>query len=260
MSELDSSKNINTSKKRINSDIEDSKNNFIDIMACSIAHDLNNLLTAVSINLNFLESSKKPSSESNKYIKDASSATEVAMRMTRRLFSLSGCCKGTKEKININELLRSSANIISSSEEGKFNISIDDDVEFIYADISQMEQLFHNLLLNAVEATVDKTGESILDISAENKVINYFQAKSMCGFKAGEYILFKIKDNGAGISSDLKEKIFELNFTTKKEGTGLGLYTCKWVVENHDGCIDVESEKGVGTTFNVYLPRSVEAA
>ena len=107
----------------------------------------------------------------------------------------------------------------------------------IHADESQLQQVFMNILLNAVEA-VGSNGEVI--VGTEN---------------AGAHMLVFIRDTGMGITKENLSRLFEPFFTTKKNGTGLGLAICQRVIEEHRGKIEIHSEPGKGSAFIITLPR-----
>ena len=107
----------------------------------------------------------------------------------------------------------------------------------IHADESQLQQVFMNILLNAVEA-VGSNGEVI--VGTEN---------------AGTHMLVFIRDTGMGITKENLSRLFEPFFTTKKNGTGLGLAICQRVIEEHRGKIEIHSEPGNGSAFIITLPR-----
>ena len=112
---------------------------------------------------------------------------------------------------------------------------------YIRADRDQLLRCFNNLLKNAIEATQQRN-PGIIDI-------NYVISKNN--------ILLSIKDNGNGIPEQMRDKIFEPNFTTKSSGTGLGLAFVKNSIENADGRVWFETIQGVGTTFYLSLPAAV---
>ncbi|MFM7839765.1 MAG: sensor histidine kinase, partial [Chitinophagaceae bacterium] len=108
----------------------------------------------------------------------------------------------------------------------------------IFADKTQVNRLFTNLLQNAVEAAAHRN-PAVVKIWEETE---------------GSYIRINIQDNGEGIAADMLSKIFTPNFTTKTSGTGLGLAMCKSIVENIQGEIGFQTELGAGSTFYVRLP------
>ena len=112
----------------------------------------------------------------------------------------------------------------------------------VFCDKKMLTQVFVNLIRNATEAINEKYphGGGLICITSES---------------AGENrIMIKIQDNGTGIEPEVREKLFKFKFTTKKDGTGIGLHLSKMILKLHEGGITVESEKGVGTTFFIYLP------
>jgi signal transduction histidine kinase len=111
-----------------------------------------------------------------------------------------------------------------------------DDIE-IYCDAKQMEIVFSNLILNSIQA-----------IEAKGKIM--IQASEV-----DDSVMIDVIDNGRGISKEDLPKIFEPLFTTKQNGTGLGLASCKSIIENHGGTIECSSIVGKGTVFTVSLPK-----
>ena len=111
----------------------------------------------------------------------------------------------------------------------------------IISDRVQMNRLFTNLILNAIEAKTDVN--AVVNIRIEQKIVT-------------KGILVALKDNSGGIPSDMKKNIFTPNFTTKSSGTGLGLAMCKGIVEQANGRIWFETEEGIGTTFFIQLPKA----
>ena len=110
--------------------------------------------------------------------------------------------------------------------------------QLIRADKTQINRLFTNLILNAIQS-VPSEREAVITVSE---------------LITDRHIIIKIKDNGQGISEEISLKIFTPNFTTKSSGTGLGLAMCKRIVEQSEGKIWFETEVGTGTTFFVKLP------
>jgi CheY-like chemotaxis protein len=119
----------------------------------------------------------------------------------------------------------------------------------VEADEGQVSQVLNNLIINAAHAMHD--GGTVQVYCG-----NVFVARDDLPLTKGNYILISIMDHGFGISKEHLSKIFDPYFTTKQKGSGLGLSTSYSIVKNHGGHITVESDKGIGTTFQVYLPAS----
>jgi len=154
--------------------------------------------------------------------------------------------KDSFELVDIHEILTEITFLESkSSNQNELNIIQNFDVSLppISGDENSLKQVFLNIIKNAKEA-----GSSKVTIEISTRWITDYK------FKNENAISIDIKDNGAGISKEAIEKIFTPFYTTKKEGTGLGLFLAYQIIAKHGGAILVESEIGKGTTFRVYLP------
>ena len=119
-------------------------------------------------------------------------------------------------------------------------------------DRNQIQQVLNNLVINAIQAT---PGSGTLLVSAENVSVDREQPIGTLAL--GDYVRISLEDSGAGISPEHLSRIFDPYFTTKTTGSGLGLSTSYSILRNHGGLIQAESQIGVGTTFFIYLPRSL---
>ena len=147
------------------------------------------------------------------------------------------------KKASITEIFQSIESMISSSSlvHGvNININLSNDNRYILCDESQIKQVILNLCKNAVEVVIGKDEAKIIIDSGYNE--------------STDEIFIRVTDNGPGIPQENLEKIGTPFFTTKKNGTGLGLSTCFRIIKNHKGRISVESEFGKGASFTVFLP------
>jgi two-component system NtrC family sensor kinase len=118
-------------------------------------------------------------------------------------------------------------------------------------DVGQIQQVLLNLLNNASDAIEDRAAGDAVDpaeFKREIEIKAWFD-------EAREKLMVSIRDNGTGMAAEILSKIFNLHYTTKKGGHGLGLYNCKAIVEQHGGTLTAESKLGEGTIFTVTLPR-----
>jgi CheY-like chemotaxis protein len=129
----------------------------------------------------------------------------------------------------------------------------------VNADPVQMHQVLINLCTNAAHAMRRKGG--VLEISVTNAAFAQAAPPPLPDMKPGEYVVMEVRDTGHGMTREVKERIFDLFFTTKEqgEGTGLGLSVVHGIVHSHGGHITVESEVGKGSTFRVYLTKFEKA-
>jgi len=125
----------------------------------------------------------------------------------------------------------------------------------VYVDGSQIDQVIMNIFINARDAM---PSGGIITVNTQNVEINKTFCSKNTWAKPGNYILIKISDTGHGMDSDTKRRIFEPYFTTKgiDKGTGLGLSTAFGIISQHNGLLNVISEKDKGSTFEIYLPFS----
>ena len=126
-------------------------------------------------------------------------------------------------------------------------------------DPTQLHQVLMNLCVNARDA-MPQGGR--LSLAARNVRVDEQYSAMSPELHPGLYVVFEVQDTGLGIPPEIRERIFEPFFSTKKpgKGTGLGLSTARTIVKNHDGFISLDSEMGRGTTFRVFLPASLETA
>jgi two-component system, cell cycle sensor histidine kinase and response regulator CckA len=131
---------------------------------------------------------------------------------------------------------------------------VQDDLWLCEVDKNQISQVVENFVINAQQAMPNG---GTITVSAQNISLS---ANEHASLPAGKYVQLSIQDEGVGIPEDFLPRIFDPYYTTKPKGHGLGLTTCYSIITRHGGDIDVESEPGKGSTFNLYLPASVKSA
>lgn len=141
-----------------------------------------------------------------------------------------------REDVSVVKLLKTVIDDIDAPK--RIQVILPDQDARIYVDVKQMQTVFSNLILNAIQAIEDR-GKIMIQVLDSDKDT-----------------VIEIIDNGHGIEKDNLDHIFEPLFTTKQNGTGLGLASCKAVIENHDGTIDCSSIVNKGTAFTIRLPKA----
>ncbi len=226
-------------------------------LAGGVAHDFNNLLTTIMGNaeLSLLKVAENhPLKES---LKQISGAAERAAQLTRQLLSFSRKEITQPQLFNLNESLIKLRKILSRllGEDIDCQYQLAPDLKWLHADPTQIEQVILNLVVNARDA-MPRGGK--LGIRTENLILDEeFQSRHR-GVRPGHYIKLTVSDNGVGMDPDLAARIFEPFYTTKPEGTGLGLSTVYGIVKQLAGQIELHSQKGKGTTFEIYFPTAGE--
>ena len=223
-------------------------------LAGGIAHDFNNILTAIlgNIGLAILEGQIAP-----KVLDRLSQAEQACLRaqaLSRQLLTFAKGGTPIKKIISIGKLLKESVGLNLSGSKSRGELSIPDDLWSVEADEGQISQVISNLLINADQAM---PGGGVIKIKAENILV---EDEPNLPIAKGKCVKLTITDEGTGISSKYLDKIFDPYFSTKQKGSGLGLTTAYSIIKNHNGHISVESQLGVGTTFQIYFPPSEAGA
>jgi PAS domain S-box-containing protein len=221
----------------------------VGVLAGGIAHDLNNILTAIEGNVSVALASARSRKGVVKRLLEAEKACVRARTLSRQLLTFAKGGEPVKAVLSVPEILEDSTSLALSGSSIRPVFSVDEDIWSIEADEGQIGQVIANIVMNAKES-MPNGGDVI--ISAENVGL---QSDSPTQ-KAGPQVKITIKDRGVGIPPENLGRIFEPYFTTKPDGKGLGLTIAYSIVKKHDGYIEVDSEVGRGSTFHIYLPAS----
>ena len=243
-----------TEKLRIEAQFQQAqKMEAIGTLAAGIAHDFNNLLMVVQGNASLMLLSKEPDSQDYEGLKSIEQHVSMGARLTKQLLSFAKGGRNMVRPADLNEILKANAEMFGRA---KKEISIyskyQKDIHLVAVDEGQIEQVFLNLYINAWQAMPDG---GKLFVETKNVILDEDFVRPF-GVIPGEYVKASITDTGVGIDKTIQSRIFEPFFTTKEvgRGTGLGLASAYGIIKNHGGIIEVHSEKGKGTTFEVYLP------
>ncbi|MFC1537462.1 PAS domain S-box protein [Gemmatimonadota bacterium] len=225
----------------------------VGVLAGGIAHDFNNILSVILGNVSlakmFMMKDKGPASES---LTDAEAACGRARDLTQQLLTFSKGGAPVKKTASLSVLLKEASEFALSGSNVKCRHYISNVLWPCAVDEGQINQVIHNLLINADQAMSEG---GTISIHAVNVTVG---KEDRLPLNEGKYVKLTIKDQGIGISKEHLSKIFDPYFSTKKKGHGLGLATTYSIIKRHGGHITVESELKVGTTFHLYLPASSE--
>ena len=223
-------------------------------LTAGVAHDFNNILTAIK---GFTQLSISKLSENDpvrKYLENVQKSAEKAEKLVKYLLAFSRKQILEQKVININDLIKSMEDMLKRllGEDILLFLRLSTDLGNVKVDPVQIEQAIVNIVVNARDAM--PTGGR-LTIERANVELDENYVKKHHAVKAGSYVMIAITDTGIGIPPEIRDRIFEPFFTTKEGGSGLGLSTVYGIVKQHEGNIWVYSEVGRGTTFKIYLPR-----
>ena len=218
-------------------------------LAAGVVHEINNPLATISACAESLESrveegafgESEEVSDLHEYLGLIRSEAFRCKSITNGLLDFSRGRTGNRFEIDISEVIKSSARLITHQKRGeniKIKLELEEEMPLVNADEGQIQQAVIALATNAIDAMPDGGTLTFRASSQNNRVV------------------IEVQDTGIGIASDELSKIFEPFYTTKEvgKGTGLGLAVCYGIITEHGGRVSVRSNIGVGTTFSIYLP------
>lgn len=248
---------IENEKKNLEEQLRQSqKIESIGRMAGGVAHDFNNILTAITGNISLAMMDIQKSSRSFEFLEDAMKAADSAASFVRQLLAFSSRQVVEPKIVSPNGMIENMQKMLRRlvGEDIVVTTSLEDNIGTIKIDPVQFEQIIINISANARDAMPNGGHLTISTkrIDLDNKVTStFFNGKS------GSYILISVSDSGCGMTDEIKQHVFEPFYSTKPhgKGTGLGLATVYGAVKQNDGLLNLYSEVGKGTTFNIYFPR-----
>ncbi len=229
-------------------------------LAGGVAHDFNNILTAIIGYAHLLKMSMEKDSPQLGKVESVLEAAQKAAALTHSLLAFSRKQAISIKPVDLNAVIRNEEKLLLRviGEDIEIRTNLAKGPVVALADAGQVEQVLMNLATNARDA-MPKGG--CLAISSGRRGIDRSFIETHGYGEPGAYALITVSDTGTGMDEETKKKIFEPFFTTKEtgKGTGLGLSMVYGMVKQHDGFIDVRSEPGKGATFYIYLPLSAQA-
>jgi PAS domain S-box-containing protein len=219
----------------------------------AIAHEIRNPLTGIAAGIQYINRSQSLSAEHRENISFVLNEVDRLNRIITDLLKVGKPHDLLYRKVAAKDLVDRSCRLLGELFKNKgidFAVRLEDNVPLIEVDPDQIVQVLINLLKNAAEAVSQNGAVSLSGRLYEGGDPDVVREKDR------EMVCIEIKDNGSGIASLERERIFEPFFSRKKGGTGLGLFVSQSIVQHHHGRISFSSEPGKGTSFRLYLPIS----
>lgn len=220
----------------------------LGVLAGGIAHDFNNSLTAITGFLTLAKDERSPDEDDP--VEMAQTAVNQASRLTKQLLTFSKGGAPVLKVHDIGELLRDAVQLASAGSNMHVEFEIPADLWCARVDSGQFTQVVSNLVINAEQAIKEERG--MLEVRASNVVRD--SGLQPDASECRDYVRIDFMDNGEGISAEAKEYVFDPYFTTKPNGTGLGLTTAYAIMKRHGGDIGIASNGSHGTRFSLEFP------
>jgi PAS domain S-box-containing protein len=219
----------------------------LGLMAGGVAHDFGNLMTVMSCNLYLVQDPPGLPLEAGPRLMEIDKVIHRAIKLTEQLKTFAKGGPQQKKLIRLPGLVREAAKLAVTGTSVQVDDTLPGDLWPVEVDETQIGQVVHNIVLNAVQAMAGG-GRIVL------RAVNLAPGTEV-GLPPGEsWVKISLGDNGPGMPPEVLARVFDPFFTTKEKGTGLGLATSHTIMEKHRGRLRVDSQPGVGTTFHLILP------
>jgi PAS domain S-box-containing protein len=224
-------------------------------LAGGIAHDLNNTLMPILALSQLLMQQMPEGTDEREDLKTVVQASRHGRDLVQRILAFSRHQEVVKSEVNLAATTRQALQMLRPTVPATILINEEiEEVPFIFADASQLQQVVVNLITNAQQAIGDDLGTITIGVSPASR-----RSHRLSG---GDFVRLRVADTGCGMDAETKDRVFEPFFTTKVvgEGTGLGLSVVHGIIADHGGQIEVSSGVGKGTEFIIFLPVAEAAA
>jgi len=244
-------------KKRLQEQLfQSQKMDSIGMLAGGLAHDFNNVISGVMGHVELLSDYDNLDAGARKHLAVIESSSRRASQMISKLLKFARTGTVDVQPVELNSVVRDTTELISktlSHRSVEVRLELDDAIPHIMGDSIQMEQVIMNLMVNAADAM---SAGGTVTVATAAKDFGRLAAFIHPLLAPGSYVILSVTDTGTGIPDDIRDKIFDPFFTTKSQGkgTGLGLAMVYGIVKDHKGAVNVASQPGKGTTFEVYIP------
>lgn len=237
----------------------------LGVLAGGIAHDFNNILAAILGHAELALVDVGESNPARKNLREIVNGSNRAADLTRQMLAYSGRGDFLIESLDLTEVLREMASLLSSSIPTAVSLDLDlnSSIPTIQGDRAQIQQIAMNLITNAADAIGEEHGtitlsSGLIDCDENDLLANVSHPKSESERPApGQYAYIKVQDNGCGMDEATQARLFESFFSTKFTGRGLGMAAVLGIVHGHRAVITLDSEPGIGSTFRIMFRTEV---
>ncbi|MSP56364.1 MAG: response regulator [Myxococcales bacterium] len=231
----------------------------LGVLAGGIAHDFNNLLTAILGNASLAEVQLEAVHPAMRSIVAMVGAARRASDLTGQLLAFSGRGHFRVQPVDLNGQLRELVVLLEASISKKVSLRIEahPGVPMVEADLSQLNQVFMNLVINGAEATGAQGGTVLVRTGVQELGVSDLGTGAFPETEPGRFVFVEVSDTGEGMDEHTLARIFDPFFSTKVTGRGLGLAAVQGIIRGHRGVVRVHSKPGWGTTFKVFFPAAM---
>jgi PAS domain S-box-containing protein len=228
----------------------------LNMMADSIAHNLNNLLTGILGNLQLAERYMEPGSPGSKNIENAEKAVQQAAELSRMILTQVNDEKKNERTVDMTDIVGEITSLlkVAVSEKAQLFFQPEGKSALFKGVPSHIHHVLINLVTNAAEAIDNGKGKITMSTGTAFCRRSDFQPPFDENMSDGDYVFARVSDNGCGMDPETRSKAFEPFFTTRTAGRGLGLSTVLGIVRSHKGTVSLSSSPGKGTEVTVFFP------
>ena len=229
-----------------------SRNESLAFAARGMAHDVNNILGIIGVKVSQAMLSQSIDNEAAKLLDEALIALKRAQSLTSSVLKLAKAMPVKREPINVMDLIRDTVTMLRSGNAVKIDIHGEPGLSAAFADSSRIGQVLQNLIINGIQCM---KGVGRMEIIVRNARV----AGSHSRLAPGSYVEIIVRDRGPGIPPEIADRLLQEPITTKTNGNGVGLVTCRRIVEEHGGEIRLSTMVGTGSEFTIFIPATSQA-
>lgn len=220
----------------------------IGVLAGGIAHDFNNILTAILGNIELAKEISEPGGDVEELLGNAQVASSRAKDLTQQLLTFSRGGDPVRASHSLAKVIQETVSFVLSGDNVRCEFEFIGEIAPVFVDKGQISQVMQNLIINASQAMPDG---GVVTVSAQDVEAT---SRELSFLAPGYYVKLEVRDQGVGIEKETLKQLFDPYFTTKQQGSGLGLAVTHSIISKHGGHISVVSEVGKGAVFTIYLP------